>query len=253
MNDEWDDYLAAFHTERPGITDDVLAQATSADDRDPYDWLAEGLPHDGLVVDVACGNGPLAARVGHRWIGLDRNPAELRRAAEVAPGHVVLADATSAPLRDGGADAVACSMALMLLDEPGAAVAEMSRLLRSGGLFVALLPATAPLSLRDRARYTRLLAALRHRRLPFRHHHVLDDPRPLLTAAGLRVVSDERRRFTHPLASADAADQFIRSLYLPRIEPHRLHAAQRVSRRWIGSSIGIPLRRLVATKSALRF
>jgi len=247
-DDGWNDYLAAFHTEHPGITDAILGDATADDGNGPYDWLAQALPGDGVIVDVACGNGPLATRVVRRWIGLDRSASELRRAAPVAAGRVVLADAASATLRTGGADAVACSMALMLFDDPGAAMAEMTRLLRVGGILVALLPATAPLTTRDRIRYARLLGALRLRKLPFRHHHLLDDPRPLLAPAGLTMVSAHRRRFAYPITAPDDGARWTQSLYLPDLEPRRLHAAQRVTRRWTGSSIGIPLCRVVATK-----
>jgi SAM-dependent methyltransferase len=199
-----------------------------------------------MIIDVACGSGPLASRTS-RWIGVDRSPAELRRATPIATGRVVLADAAYAPIRAGSADAVVCSMALMLLDDPGAAVAEMARLLRDGGRFAALVPATAPLTPRDRMRYVRLLVALRLRRLPFRHPDVLADPRPLLAPAGLTVVSADRRRFAAPLAEPGDARLLVRSLYLPGLDPRRLRTAQRITRRWTGSSIGIPLMRVVAT------
>ncbi len=248
-DDRWDGYLAAFHDERPGITEDVLADAAAGDGRDPYDWLIQALPPHGVIVDVACGSGPLAARADSGWIGVDRSPAELGRAAPIAPGRVVLGDAACLPLRAGAADAVVCSMALMLLDDPGAAVAEMARLLRDGGRLAALVPATAPLTVRDRGRYVRLLAALRLRRLPFRQPDTLADPRPLLAPAGLTLVSADRRRFAYPLARPGDARLWVRSLYLPGLDPRRLRAAQRIARRWTGSSIGIPLMRLVATKN----
>jgi SAM-dependent methyltransferase len=168
-DDGWDGYLAAFHDTRSGVTEDVLADASADDGSDPYGWLAQALPSDGVIVDVACGSGPLATRVGPGWMGLDRSPAELARAARIAPGRVILADAAGAPLRAGAADAVVCSMALMLFGDPGAVVIEIVRVLRDGGRFVALVPATAPLTLRDRGRYVRLLTALGRRRLPFRH------------------------------------------------------------------------------------
>ncbi|MGH9217537.1 MAG: nitrate/nitrite transporter NrtS, partial [Acidimicrobiales bacterium] len=38
------DYLAAFHHERPGITEAVLARARAEDGTNPYDWVAEALP-----------------------------------------------------------------------------------------------------------------------------------------------------------------------------------------------------------------
>lgn len=246
----WDGYLAAFHTERTGITETVLGAASCDDGRDPYEWLAQALPGDGVIVDVGCGSGPLAARASPRWVGVDRNPAELGRAARIAPGHVVLADAAGVPVRAGGADAVICSMALMLVADAAAAVVEMARLLRAGGLFVVLVPATRPLTIRDRARYARLLAALRLRRLSFRHPGVLDNPRPLLASAGLDLASMERRRFAYRLGDPDAAVVWMRSLYLPGLTGRRWHAAQQVAEGWTGSSIGLPLCRLVAVKAA---
>jgi SAM-dependent methyltransferase len=245
----WDDYLAAFHTERRGITESVLGATSGDDGRDPYDWLAQALPADGVIVDVGCGNGPLATRASPRWVGLDRNPAELSAAARVAPGRVVLADAAAAPVRAGGADAVICSMALMLVADPAAAVGEMARLLRAGGLFVAMVPATRPLTLRDRVRYARLLAALRLRRLPFRHPGVLDDPRSLLAPAGLDLVSLERRRFAYRFGDTDAVVLLMRSLYLPDLGGRQWHAAQQVAQGWTGSSIGLPLCRVVAVRA----
>jgi hypothetical protein len=223
--DGWNGYLAAFHDERPGVTQDVLADASADDSTDPYDWLAQALPRNGVIVDIACGSGPLATRVGSRWIGLDRSPAELGRAAPIAPGRVLVADAADTPIRAGAADAV------------------------GSGRFAVLIPATAPLTLQDRMRYVRLLAALRLRRLPFRHPDVLADPRSLLAPAGLTVVSADRRRFTYPLTEPGDTLMWVRSLYLPGLNPRRLRAAQRITRRWTGSSIGIPLMRLVATKS----
>jgi hypothetical protein len=113
-DDGWDGYLAAFHGARPGVTEDVLARASAHDGRDPYDWLAQALPPGGVIVDVAGGSGPLDHRVGSGWVGLDRSHAELGRAAPIAPGRLVLADATWLPLGAGVADAVVCPMALML-------------------------------------------------------------------------------------------------------------------------------------------
>lgn len=247
--DEWNDYLAAFHTERPGITEAIFRHSRADDGKDPYGWLAEALPEHGTVIDLACGSGPLATRVRESWIGLDHNLAELGLAAQAAPGRVVLADAGAAPLRADGADAVACSMALMVFDDPARVVAEAARLLRIGGRFVAVVPAFAPLTIRDRVRYARLLAALRLLMLPFPRYHVLWHPRPLLTRAGLSVVRSERRRFAYPLTSPDDGLRWVRSLYLPGLNPRRVRAAKQVTQRWSGSSIGIPIRRVVATKN----
>jgi len=249
MNDDrWDQFLDAFHAERPGITESVLANARDQEGNNPYAWVLDALPERGLIIDAACGSGPLGVRAPRRWIGVDRSLGEAGVAADRAPGRVVVGDATAAPFRSGAAHAVACSMAVMLFDDPAAAVVEMARLLIPGGLLVVLVPTAAPLTIRDRARYARLLGALRLRRLPFRHDEMLDDLPAQLTAAGLAVTSDDRRRFVYPFTGPEAGLTWQRSLYLPDIPPHRTRAAQRVVQRWTGSSIGIPLRRLVTTK-----
>jgi hypothetical protein len=79
---------------------------------------------------------------------------------------------------------------------------------------------------------------------------LLGDPSPPITAAGLTLVSADRRRFSYPLTEPGDGPRWLRSLYLPGIDAQRWRAAQRVVQRWTGSSIGMPLRRLVATKDS---
>jgi SAM-dependent methyltransferase len=237
----WGPYLAAFHAERPGITEAVLGRAAG----DPYGWVLEAVPDTGRVVDVACGSGPLASRTGGRWVGVDRAAEEVALARWRTPA-VARADATALPLADASAGAVVCSMALLLLEPLGAALAEVRRVLAPGGRLVVLLPATSPLTLRDRLRYGRLLLALGQRHLPFPGSELLDRPGPLLAAAGLRLRGDARRRFAYPVDDPAGADRFVRSLYLPDVAPERAAAATAVARRWVGAELGLPLRRLVA-------
>ena len=115
MAGPWQPYLAGFHAERAGISETVLRRARRADG-DPYDWLRSALPDGGPVVDLACGSGPLAPRVGRRWLGVDRSPEEADLAADRARGRVVVGDASAVPLGSGCADAVVCSLALMLVE-----------------------------------------------------------------------------------------------------------------------------------------
>lgn len=274
---DWTGYLDTFHGERPGITETILARASDPQGITPYDWMVEplaeltepgtsgtapprsegprttqGLTGTGPVLDLGCGSGPLASAIGGRWVGLDRSPAELALAAKTAPGRVVLGDAHAVPLPSGAAEALICSMGLMLFSEPDRVATEMARLLRPGGSLVALLPATGPLTIRDWIRYVRLLAALRLPRMPFRHNEVLIDPSPVLERAGLRLVDNQRRRFDYAFTDPDAAMLWIRSLYLGAVKPGRAAAAERLARRWTRASIGIPLRRVVATKPESR-
>jgi SAM-dependent methyltransferase len=248
----WTEYLDAFHAQRPGITEAVLGNASGENARNPYDWMLAAAAEHGRIVDVACGSGPLAADPAPGWIGLDRSPSEAALAASRTPGRVVVGDATALPFRSRAASTVACSMAIMLVDDPTSALVEMVRLLVPGGKLVALVPATAPLTSRDRLRYLRLHATGRLRHLPFRHDDLLDNLQERLADADLSLVSDERQRFTYRFADPDAGLTWLRSLYLPRLAPGRERALRRLVRRWTGSSIGIPLRRIVATTRAGR-
>jgi SAM-dependent methyltransferase len=160
----------------------------------------------------------------------------------------VLADAASLPLAAGAAAAVVWSMSLQILQPLDRVLAEVALLLRPGGVFIALLPDSGPLTLRDRLRYARLLVALRRRRLGYPNDVALANPVALFAAHGLDVVGDERRRFALAVSATAVGDAFVRSLYLPGGSPARAEAAASVARRWLDREIGIPMRRIVATR-----
>ena len=159
----WADYIDRFHAQRPGITEDVLARCTDETGANPYAWLTHGLDPHARVLDLACGSGPTHALVAGRWIGVDRSSAELSRALERGRAPLVRADLTNVPVRNDTADAVLCSMALMLIDPCSTVLDEIQRLLTPGGELRALLPATAPLTISDRWTYLRLFVAARAR------------------------------------------------------------------------------------------
>lgn len=163
----WTSYLDRFHEHRPGITEDVLSEACDVDGTNPYAWLLAVVPCDPgvMALDLACGSGPLQTTAPRlRWVGVDRSPGELARAAKVLPRVLVRGDGQRQPFRDTTFDLVACSMALMLFDPVDAVLAEIHRVLRDDGTLVLLLLGSLPLSTRDRVRYVRLLASLREMR-----------------------------------------------------------------------------------------
>ncbi len=204
---------------------------------------------DGPVVDLACGNGPLAPELaGRDWIGVDLSHAELSAAQGKGAGRVTLADAASLPLADRSAGSVVCSMALMLVQPLDQVLAEVARVLRPGGVLVALLPSRNPLRPSDAMRYIRLLVALRQRRLVYPNDRALDDVGGLLGRHRLRLVDDQRRRFACLITSPAVGVMCVRSLDLPDVEPARVAAGERVSRHWVGKELGLPLRRLVAVR-----
>ncbi|GAA4733685.1 methyltransferase domain-containing protein [Phytohabitans rumicis] len=109
-------------------------------------WLAEArarlvppAPRPGAVlVDVGCGGGLLAPHLrgkGYRHVGLDLTRSALEQAAAhgVAP---VGADAGALPLADGCADVVVAGEILEHVPDLAAAVGEVCRVLRPGGLLV---------------------------------------------------------------------------------------------------------------------
>ena len=246
---KWSQYLSDFHARRPGITEDVLTQSRSSDGRTPYEWVVDPIPRSSVVLDLACGSGPcLALRPGDRWIGLDRSDGELARARSGGARDLVRADATTLPFRDEAFDAIVCSMALMLIDPLDQAVAEMSRVLGAGATLVVLIPGHWPLQLRDVLRYARLLRHLGEWRLQYVNDARLRRLTSLFDDYGFRVVNDSRQRFCFPFASQKETSLFVQSLYLPRAHEALIERGEEFAARWVGSHIGIPLRRVTLTK-----
>lgn len=244
---DWPAYLAAFHAERPGITEDLLDHAVDAAGRTPYDWLVQALPGSTAaprVLDLACGSAPVASRLpGRTYVGVDLSAAELRR-ARTHRRTVAQADVTRLPVADGAVDAVVVSMALMLVPLD-AALREVRRVLRPGGVLAATVPCTGPLPAADRVRWARLLLALRRPGLTYPNDDALHTG--AFAAAGLTLQQDSASGFRCALTTPAAADRLLDSLYLPGVTPARTAAGRRVVRRWAGSSTTIPVRLLVAT------
>lgn len=246
----WRDYVRGFHDQRPGITEEILTHAS--DGTSPYQWVVEAVgPGPGPVLDLACGSGPLGPVLANRgWIGADVSAGELSLATRHGAGPVILSDAVRLPLADASAGSVVCSMALMVVQPLDACLSEVARVLRPGGTVVALLPSDRPLTASDTARYTRLLLALRTRRIQYPNDDQLDRMAAVMGDHGLRVLDDRRRRFSCPITSPTVGVMCVRSLYLPDVDPPRLAAGERVARGWVGTEIGLPLRRVVAVRDA---
>lgn len=241
----WAQYLERFHAERPGITERLLSRSR-CEGVDPYTWCTGPLAgRRGPVIDLACGSGPLAARVP-RWVGVDVSAAELGAAANARRGPLVRGSATRLPLASAATDAVACSMAMQVLHPVSVALAEASRVMTPSGRLVLMLPAGGPLPRRDTVIYLRLMLALR-RRIGYPNDHALKAGQLARTAAehGLAISSDERRAFGLPIRSRSDAGEVVGSLYLPGIDDRALDRARRVLARRVGSVIAVPLRRVV--------
>ena len=98
------------------------------------------LPPGAVVADLGSGPGGLLRRLPEaRTIALDFSLPMVERAREL--GHeAVQADAMEVPLRSGSVDAVFVTNVLHLVPRPGDAVRESRRVLREGGLFLAIVP-----------------------------------------------------------------------------------------------------------------
>jgi demethylmenaquinone methyltransferase / 2-methoxy-6-polyprenyl-1,4-benzoquinol methylase len=115
-------------------------------------FLVSRLPRDGgHVLDVATGTGLVAAelvRRGFRVTGVDQSPEMLAGAHRRFEGRVELVEASaeSLPFAGGAFDHLTVTYLLRYMDDPGATLAELARVVRPGGI-VASLEFGVPLGL----------------------------------------------------------------------------------------------------------
>jgi len=101
--------------------------------------LVARVPNDGgSVLDVATGTGLVAARLlarGHPVTGLDQSPEMLAEARRRFDGRVRLveASATAIPFPDSSFDHLTFTYLLRYVDDPGATLEELARVVRPGG------------------------------------------------------------------------------------------------------------------------
>jgi SAM-dependent methyltransferase len=96
------------------------------------------------VLDVGCGDGTYAlaaAGSGARVVGVDRSPADVeaarRNAADAGvPLELHVADALAIPFPAGRFDVVLAVTVVCFVPDPAAAVSEIARVLRPGGVLV---------------------------------------------------------------------------------------------------------------------
>jgi demethylmenaquinone methyltransferase / 2-methoxy-6-polyprenyl-1,4-benzoquinol methylase len=108
-------------------------------------FLVSRLPRDGgHVLDVATGTGLVAAellRRGYTVTGLDQSPEMLemaRRRFGEARVELVAGSAESLPFPDARFDHVTVTYLLRYVDDPGATLAELARVVRPGGVVASL-------------------------------------------------------------------------------------------------------------------
>ena len=102
-------------------------------------FLVSRLPADrGHVLDVATGTGLVATALldrGYRVTGVDQSPGMLARARERFGGRVELVEVSAGelPFPDGSFDHLTFTYLLRYVDDPGATLGELVRVVRPGG------------------------------------------------------------------------------------------------------------------------
>ncbi len=246
----WDAYIASFHSEKPGITEEVLALSYDSDGMTPYQWMGETLPEGSSVLDVACGSAPLLRTGwGGDWHGIDRSREEIARIPSAWRASALIGSIDSLPFEREEFDAVVCSMALMIVDPFFKCLAEMMRVLRKGGLFIALLPgSTTGMTAFERMRWGRLMLALHIPRLAYPNSSYVQHLPSLLHTAGADHVTVTDRCYRYSIDSPAMGERLVQSLYLPGVSPARLKKASDRASQWVGVSMPLPIQQIVATK-----
>lgn len=251
---EWAQYLAEFHHQRPGAVEAVLSRA-AAGDTTPYRWLARAIPpRVRTVLDLACGSGAVSrelAATDRTVIGIDLSEAELALAAERGPGPWVRGDIRRLPFAGCSVDAVTASLGLVVVPELSRVLSEVARVLKPGGVLVAIAPALRGIAPRDLRVLGRITARLRAKpRFPGAVE--LAGFKRSLTEVGLRRVEDGRERYGFKVTSRTDAETVMKALYLPdtrwsRVESAIEHLEDRIER-YGPVELAIPMRRVVAIK-----
>ena len=98
-------------------------------------FLAKGSVVAELGVGTGLVAGPLA-ELGHSVVGVDLSPAMLSRAVDRLPHRLLLGDAQQLGLAEDSVDAALAVWVLQLVDDFDAAMGEIARIVRPGGLFI---------------------------------------------------------------------------------------------------------------------
>ena len=141
--------LIAFHNEHPNVTQLAFEQCKTKAGLTSYQVLAKSLPKNAkIVVDLACGSGPLLKELITNCLQLEKiyaidlSEAELYHAKSKNDDErieFITAAAQKLPLADASVDALCCHLALMLFNHPAQVLKELSRVLRPNGFIAAVV------------------------------------------------------------------------------------------------------------------
>ena len=156
---------------------------------EPVVWrMLEGIA-PGRALDLACGTGRHARRLvelGHRVEGIDLTPEMLEHAAKNVPAASFReGDLREVPAASGEHDLVVCGLALAHVPDLQRAVAELARVLRTGG--IAIVSVLHPM-LAQLGWHAPFEDAEGRRRFVREHPHGHADYFDAFRRAGLRVI-----------------------------------------------------------------
>lgn len=147
-------FLNEFHSTNPGITSKALGNLPvnycGRQFHSTYTLLTSTVPQDNAprsILDLACGDGFLLSMLADRndmnltLHGVDMCAAELTLAQAQLNSRAILhhANAQSLPVAADTYDFVLCHFALMLMDEVETVLKEVRRVMKSGGVFSAIV------------------------------------------------------------------------------------------------------------------
>ncbi|MCW5978389.1 MAG: class I SAM-dependent methyltransferase [Bryobacteraceae bacterium] len=168
----------------------------------------------GTVLEIGAGTGANLPYLGRdvRWIGLDPNPYTPRYARESASRAGVAALFGSAvaeqlPAADESVDAVISTLVLCCVEDPGAALREIVRVLKPGGRFVFIEHVAAPEGTRTR-RWQTLVLPLWKRFADGCHPN--RETWRWIESAGFARVRYDRFRLPMPIAGPHMAGEAVK-------------------------------------------
>jgi SAM-dependent methyltransferase len=245
----WPEYLAGYHEDRPGITERLLEPATGRRQERPYPWLVEPLRgRTDVILDLACGSAPTRDLLRtERWLGIDVSPGELAVARHGGRGPVLRACGDRLPIASGTVGAVCAAMCLPVVTPLDAVLAELTRVLRPGGILVALVPSRMGFD-RGLLGWLRVMRALGMRSQAWPNAGARDGLPRILRVHGFVVDHSCRRVFRRDISTPRDATLLVEGLYLPGVEADRIEAARAALASWArpGRRLPFPLRRVTA-------
>jgi 2-polyprenyl-6-hydroxyphenyl methylase/3-demethylubiquinone-9 3-methyltransferase len=140
-NQQVDNSIYEKYGESWYTADDDPVALLRAENKVKSPWILERLPLGAKILDVGCGAGFLTNELalhGFKVTGIDASEDSLRVAKlydKTKTVHYQVADAYKLPFADHSFDVVTALDFLEHVEDPGLAIAEMSRVLKPGGKF----------------------------------------------------------------------------------------------------------------------